>query len=213
MTVRVASTAYVGLMDAIMTKHWPWIFINGTTTTREPDVKGLMLSVSSEAATGKEAAALNTDRMRILADLVKATAGADSVTKSDPVWTLTSSLNRMPGARDDDETRSEPEYRAHSELIVHLATLDKAAEAVDAAERGGASRLERITFDSRDFNRARDEAIHGATKDAQQKAQSEAAALKVELGALVKSDIANAPAEDSPSSVADDTGTASGRLW
>ena len=89
-------------------------------------------------------------------------------------------------------------YTATSELSIDLDNPDRTGAMIDTAAHAGADHVLSVTFDVRDLDTARAEAIRLATREAEQGAQYEAAALHLKLGRLLESDVGQSSPARSP---------------
>jgi uncharacterized protein YggE len=161
------------------------------------DATTVTVSVTSRAGTAKETAALNTDRIQKLLEVVKASTPEAKIT-SKPLAQFHPPQNMERGVG-QSVAGSEHAYTAQNELLLQLASVAQVAEVVDEAKSLGADHLESVTFDLRDPSGAQTEAVRRATVEAQQMAHAEATALGLKLRPLVKSAVAKSlPASDAP---------------
>lgn len=160
--VEIPSSAQVQLLEAVTAAGIPGVHIEGTTS--RDDAKTVIVSVTSRAGTAKETAALNTDRIQKLLEVVKASTPEAKIT-SEPLAQFhpPQNLERDVG---QSGAGSEHAYTAQNELLFHLASVAPVAEVVDEAKALGAGHLESVTFDLRNPSGAQTEAVRGATVEA-----------------------------------------------
>jgi uncharacterized protein len=76
-------------------------------------------------------------------------------------------------------------YQAQNSITVETGDLDVLGPLIDTAIAAGANRVNSLDFSLRDNTKARNDAIAGASKDAQAQAEALAASLKVKLGPII----------------------------
>jgi len=146
-----------------------------------PDLAVLSLAIETHAATAADAAADNGGLAQKVSDALRAKLGNKGKT-----WTGGYSL--YPEYSDDSHPNAKPVitgYRAENTITVQTAALDLVGPLIDAAIAAGANRVNSLDFNLRDDNRARNEAITKAAKDAQAQGQALAAALGLKLGPII----------------------------
>ena len=95
----------------------------------------------------------------------------------------------LAGAGGPQRPSNPSRYAAHSELLVESKQIALLPELLRVATSIGDAQVNSAAFLLRDRVAAQNQAIADATKDAESKAQSEAAALGVHLGPLVNSSV------------------------
>ncbi len=146
----------------------------------------IIYEVRSTAATAAEAVRLNNERSAKVIEAVKRILGNQVTVKS------TSSISDdmtplVPSARSPQKSSSPTGYAAHSEIMVESRRIDLLPVLIRTISGAADASLNAVTFLLRDRTAAQGEAIAKATKDAESKAQAEAAALGVRLGPMIKS--------------------------
>ena len=149
----------------------------------------VIIDVTSTASAPDEAAKINESRARKVLHALQS--------KMDGQGTIETAEDRLgpaPSAANPPRPVIDG-YSAHSNIEIVVDTIDLVGGLTDKALKAGASRLNSITFELRDPHGAEAEAIAVATKDAEFKAQAQAAALGVKLGPLLKSAIPQSSSE------------------
>lgn len=148
---------------------------------REPDRAVLLLAVESFATTAREAAAANARKMdALLAALRRLGLGEDDVRTVS--YQLNPEYEFSPA-----EPRRQPEqrlvgYRAVNTVSVTIDEVDRVGAVIDAAVDAGADRVTGLSFQLRDPEAARREALREAVAKANAEAEALAAALGRRLG-------------------------------
>jgi uncharacterized protein len=146
-----------------------------------PDLALLDFGVVTRAPTAAAAARENSGRMeRVLAALRKA-AGSDA-TLSTGAYSIRPVY--APPSREQQEAPRITGYEVSN--VVHLKTkaIPRLGEAIDAAIGAGANQVQRLVFTVADDSEARRAALGIAARQAREKAEALAAALRVKLGAV-----------------------------
>jgi hypothetical protein len=151
---------------------------------REPDRAKLLLSVESFAGTAQEAAARNAERMdALLAALRRVGLDPDDIRtvsySLDPEYDFRQDAPRQPG---EDRIIG---YRARNTVEVTIDAIDRVGTIIDAAIQAGANRVLGISFELRDPDAARREAIAIAVGKARAEAEAVAAAVGRPLGPVL----------------------------
>jgi uncharacterized protein YggE len=146
-----------------------------------PDLALLDFGVVTRASTAAAAARENSGRMeRVLAALRKA-AGSDA-----SLSTGTYSIRPVyaPPSREQQEAPRITGYEVSN--VVHLKTkaVPRLGEAIDAAIGAGANQVQRLVLTVADDSEAQRAALGMAARQAREKAEALAAALRVKLGAV-----------------------------
>lgn len=157
--------------------------VSGTATVSVPaDRARLRFAVESRAADAAAAARANAREMEAVHGAVR-TALGDAGEISTEGYGLTPEYSRPePG---DPDGRRIVAYRALNHVAVTVTNLDRVARVLDAAVDAGANRVSQLAFVAGDTREARLEAIEQATARATEEARVLAAALGVELGAVL----------------------------
>lgn len=150
------------------------------TVEREPEKAVLMLAVESEAPTAAEAARANAQRMESLIAALRGMQIAD-----DDIRTVSYNLNPVYQRPDQPRQTGEPTivaYRATNMVQVEVDTVARAGRVIDGAIEAGANRVAGLSFDLRDPQAARLDALEDALATARREAEALARAAGVTLG-------------------------------
>lgn len=147
----------------------------------------LEYEVRSTASTAAEAVRLNDDRSAKVIQALKATLGDRATLKTTSRLGAGAVPLTIPTGIQRPATPSH--YAAHSDVLLESKQIDLLPELMQIATSIGNARVNSATFLLRDRAAAQNKAIADATKDAESKAQSEAAALGVHLGPLLNSSV------------------------
>jgi len=158
------------------------ITVTGTgVVEREPDQAVIMLAVETSAQTADAAARANAETMeRVIAALRRLGLTQDRI--------RTVSYQLHPEyARDEPRPGQSYEprvvgYRAMNMVRVTLDEIARVGEVIDAALGAGANRVTGLSFQLRDPERARNDALALAVQNARAEAQTLASALGETLG-------------------------------
>ena len=153
------------------------------TASAKPDLVTLSLGVQATGETAMEALELNSEQMAAVIDeLLEAGIDEEDI--------QTSGINLYPVY--DNEQRfgsSEPReivgYRAQNTVTVTVHEIEMAGEVLDAAVTAGANTVSGIRFGLSDTDTLVTDALIAAVLNAQEKAQTIADTLGVELGAAL----------------------------
>jgi uncharacterized protein YggE len=154
---------------------------NGEARTT-PDVAYLSLQVETHAATAEETSSKNAALAQKVVNALK-----DKLAGKGTVVTGDYSLN--PEYRENNQPQQKPVitgYSAQNTITVETTELAMLGALIDGAISAGANRINYLNFGLRDDAKAREEAIAGASKDAQAQAQALAASLNVKLKHVIR---------------------------
>ncbi|HID20626.1 MAG TPA: DUF541 domain-containing protein [Methanophagales archaeon] len=157
------------------------IVVSGSGVVKTtPDEAHIMIAVVSEALTAKDAAAMNSENMTNIFDELKKAGIADVKTRQ---YSITPIYKWV-----EEETLKGKEqksvivgYRA-TNLVEVVCTPEDAGKAIDAAVKGGANRIDSITFQLSEALRenAYSDALRKAVKNARNKADIVAGEMGIE---------------------------------
>jgi uncharacterized protein YggE len=156
--------------------------VTGTgTVQRQPDRAVVLVAVESRATTAKDAAAANARKM----DAVYAALRAAGVV---PPNVQTISYDLQPQYNQPDRNGGEyvpriTGYVANNMVRVQVDDVLRAGAIIDAAIAGGANRIANLSFELKDTESARLEALRAAVAKARAEAEVVAAAAGQRLGA------------------------------
>lgn len=166
--------------EAQATEHTVTVSATGKVT-REPDRAVLLLAVESFAATAQEAAAENARKMDALLAALRR-SGIDE----GRIRTVSYQLNPEYDYRPDrPRVPGEPNivgYRAVNMVQVTIDDVPRVGPIIDAAIGAGANRVTGLSFQLRDPDAARHDAIRQAISKARAEAEAIASALGRQLG-------------------------------
>lgn len=147
-----------------------------------PDMATLGIGVVTRAGTAAEAVAANNEAARELIDAIKAQGVA-------PEHIRTATFSVSPVYDHSDRQRPDgPEivaYEATNRVIAEVHELDRLGALLDAAVKGGANRVDGLSFGLDNPDAAADEARARAVEDARHKAETMAEAAGVRLGRVL----------------------------
>ncbi|MGH7507619.1 MAG: SIMPL domain-containing protein [Longimicrobiales bacterium] len=150
------------------------------TVEREPEQALLLLAVESEAPTAAEASRANAERMEsLLAALRRLQLEDDDIRTT--AYDL-SPIYQRPGPQRDTVTPRIVAYRARNMVQVEVDTVSRVGAVIDGAVEAGANRVAGLTFQLRDPEEARLEALEDALASARREAEALAVAAGVTLG-------------------------------
>lgn len=156
--------------------------VTGTgTVQRQPDRAVVLVAVESRATTAKDAAAANARKM----DAVYAALRAAGVVPPN-VQTISYDLQPQYNQPDRDGGEYVPRitgYVANNMVRVQVDDVLRAGAVIDAAIAGGANRIANLSFELKDTEAARLEALRAAVGKARAEAEVVAAAAGQRLGA------------------------------
>jgi uncharacterized protein len=145
-----------------------------------PDYATLNLAIETHAKTAAEAAQRNAAlAQKINQALVQKLAGKGKVSTGG--YSLYPEYNNAQA----NERPMIESYQAQNSITVETGDLDVLGPMIDTAIAAGANRVNSLDFSLRDNTKARNDAIAGASKDAQAQAEALAASLKVKLGPII----------------------------
>ena len=158
----------------------PFLSVTGTAEARIPtDRARIEFMVETQAATAREAAAQNADRMQRVIRAVRE-AGRETVTVETGGYNLSPVYSRA--SRDQPYVPTIEAYRAANHVRVRANELPRVGALIDAAIGAGSNRIASLRFEARDPEPARLEALRGAVAKARAEAEAVAEALGVTLG-------------------------------
>ena len=161
----------------------PVLRVQGSAEVRiVPDLAVVRLGVANEAQTAREAQQAVNRASDAILDAVRR-VGIDEQN----VQTVRLVLSPIYSSRRPDETQ-EPRivgYRASNTVSVRTEELSLVAPVIDAALDAGANRLEGVSFGLQDDQAVTQQALRQAIEEAHGKAEAMAAALDVELEAII----------------------------
>ncbi len=144
-----------------------------------PDMVTIVLGVETHNASAAGAAAENA---RLMNETVNALLDAKMAKKD--IQTSRYSLTTAP--QEEPKVASEkpkpPEFIATNQVTVRLNDTSAVGKVLDAAVAAGSNSIQEVTFDIRDPQPEKDQALALAIKDARRKAEVAAAAAGVKLG-------------------------------
>lgn len=163
------------------------------TVSGEPDRAVVVLAVENFAATAREAAAENARRTdAVIAALRRLRIPKENLQTAgyrlDPEY----DYQRPPEPRAQGEDRLIG-YRARNSVSVKLDDVRRVGEIIDAAIAAGANRVNALSFQLRDMEAARQEALRQAVEKATTEARTVAAALGRRLGPALAVSTGGAP--------------------
>ena len=144
-----------------------------------------LLGVETEAAKAEDAMKANAAALNRVIDALKK-AGikeGDLATSSFSIWPVYQENLRT--LIDEKPSIGTAGYRVSNTLIVRTTDLDSVGSLIDTAAATGANRVEGVSFDKKEADGVRDEALKAAIRDAKRKAEIMAAAAGVRIGELV----------------------------
>ena len=161
----------------------PVLRVQGSVEIRTvPDLAVVRLGVANEAQTAREAQQAVNRASDAILDAVRR-VGIDEQN----VQTVRLVLSPIYSSRRPDETE-EPRivgYRAANTVSVRTEELSLVAPVIDAALDAGANQLEGVSFGLQDDQAVTQQALRQAIEEAHGKAEAMAAALGVELEAII----------------------------
>ncbi len=148
--------------------------------TREPDRAVLNLAVESFAATAREAAAANASKMEALVAALRRLGLSE-----DQVETESYFLNPEHDRRGEPGEPRIVGYRAVNTVRVTVDDIARVGEVIDAAIAAGADRVNGLSFQLRDPEEARRDALRDAISKARTEAETVAGAVDRSLGPVL----------------------------
>ena len=158
----------------------PFLIVTGGGEARvATDRARLDFMVETQAVTAQEATSQNGDRMdRVIKALRD--VGGPTVTVETGGYSL-SPVYRQPN-RNQNEIPTIEAYRAVNHVRVRADDLDRVGGLIDASINAGANRIAGLTFEAKDPEPARLEALRAAVARARSEAETVAEAMGVDLG-------------------------------
>ena len=158
----------------------PFLIVTGGGEARvATDRARLDFMVETQAVTAQEATSQNADRMdRVIKALRD--VGGPTVTVETGGYSL-SPVYRQPN-RNQNEIPTIEAYRAVNHVRVRADDLDRVGGLIDASINAGANRIAGLTFEAKDPEPARLEALRAAVARARSEAEAVAEAMGVDLG-------------------------------
>ena len=158
----------------------PFLVVTGSGEARvATDRARLDFMVETQAVTAQEATTENGDRMDRVITALRAVGGA-TVAVETGGYNL-SPVYRQP-ARNRNEVPTIEAYRAVNHVRVRADDLDRVGGLIDASITAGANRIASLTFEAKDPEPARLEALRAAVAKARSEAETVAEAMGVDLG-------------------------------
>ena len=159
----------------------PAIIVQGMAEVRVPsDRARLSFMVETQARTAREAAQRNADRMdRVVRALRE--AGGTTVTVETGGYELQPVYTQI--GRNETDIPTIEAYRAVNHVMVRADDIARVGGLIDAAIAAGSNRISSLTFEAKDPEPARLEAVRQAVAKARAEAEAAAGALGVGLGA------------------------------
>jgi uncharacterized protein YggE len=148
------------------------------TVEREPEKAVVTLAVESEASTARDASERNAE---LMVAVVAAVRGA-GIPERD-IRTISYQLVPVYGRPPQDGTPPRiAGYRAMNMVLVNVDSIGRVGRVIDAAIGAGANRVANLSFELRDFETARNQALERAVTAARREAEAVAAAAGQRLG-------------------------------
>jgi uncharacterized protein YggE len=162
----------------------PFILVTGVGEARiQTDRARLDFMVETQAPTAQAAATQNSDRMdRVIKALRD--RGGSTVTVETGGYSLSPVYRQPP--RDVNEIPTIEAYRAVNHVKVRADDLTRVGGLIDAAIAAGANRIAGLSFEAKDPEPARLEALRTAVAKARSEAETVAAAMGVTLGTAIE---------------------------
>lgn len=148
-----------------------------------PDMATIQFAVETTGTTAQAAAEANADRMD---QVIQALRGAGVA--NEDIRTSGYSLYPEYAIQPRDDPNAPPQirgYRASNQVSVRSTDLDGLGQLIDVALAAGANRMNGVSFELRDSEGARAEALREAVLAARASAETIAGALGVTLGAVI----------------------------
>lgn len=137
------------------------------------------IRIEARALTAAEATKLCAEKAGKVADAIKGRLAGKGELRIEP-----------GNVQAESEPQSGPQeiigYQASNSISVETMAIDQVGNLIDTAIAAGANRANFVNFNLRDDSRARSEAIAGACKDAQLKANAAAQALGLKVKRVMK---------------------------
>jgi uncharacterized protein len=162
----------------------PFIFITGMGEARVPaDRARLDFLVETQAPTAVQASQQNADQMDKVIKALRA-AGGTTVTIETGGYNLSPVYRQPP--RDQNAIPTIGGYSATNHVRVRADDVTKVGALLDAAVAAGSNRINGLSFEAKDPEPARLEALRAAVAKAKSEAETVAAAMGVTLGAALE---------------------------
>lgn len=159
----------------------PFILVTGVGEARiASDRARLDFMVETQAPTAQAASTQNAERMDRVIKALRS-AGGSTVTIETGGYNL-SPIYREPG-REQSSIPTIEAYRAVNHVHVRADDVTKVGALIDASVTAGSNRIAGLTFEAKDPQPARLEALRAAVAKAKTEAETVAAAMGVTLGA------------------------------
>ncbi len=182
-----ALSGAVGSVASAQTPEPPGITVIGTGMARgTPDIAFITVGVESNRATAQEAQRETADKTNAVVTQLRNMGVAEKDLR-------TSGLNLSPVFGDKGNMITG--YRATNDVRVTVQEIGRTGELMDAAVTAGANRGGQISTGFKDDSRMRLEALDGAMRSAQQKAEALATAAGVSLAGVesITEDVTSGP--------------------
>ena len=155
----------------------PEIRVTGTATaSAEPERAEIDLGVVTQAATAKEAADANAEKLETVIAAVREAIGTDGEIETQS-YSLRPNYNRP---RDGSELTI-ASYTASNMIRVSKIAIDDAAKVIDAATGAGTTNVQRLQFTVEDEEALRLRALADAARKARARAEALAGALGLDI--------------------------------
>lgn len=170
----------------------PSVRVSATGTVEvPPDRAVLLLAVENRADSARQAAAQNAERTQaVLRALEGLGLSGDRVRTAgyrlEPIYVHPDRPPRPQGGQQEPEGPRLVGYRATNTVQVTVDSLPRVGAAIDAAIGAGANRVAGLTFDIREPQQARAEAVRRAVSTARSRAEAAAAAAGGRLGRVME---------------------------
>ena len=154
---------------------------------RQPDRAVILLAVESQAEAARTAASQNATAMQRVLAAIRATGVPEREirTTSYNLYPVYAPQPREPRPVDEQVAPRVVGYRAVNMVQVNVDTVTRAGAVIDAAIEAGANRVAGLSFELRDPQAARLEAIDAAVRKARAEAQTIATAAGETLGPVL----------------------------
>jgi uncharacterized protein YggE len=157
------------------------LLVHGEATVSvEPDLAELDVGVLTQAQTSQAAADQNATKVKQLVTILQRLVAPGDI-KS-----VNLSVNPNYRYGKDGGAGVVTGYTASNTVRVAIRDLFQLRKVIEAATQGGASSINRLTFDLKDEKAARGRALAEAADQAQSGAQALAASLKLRIGKLIR---------------------------
>ncbi len=157
------------------------LLVHGEATVSvEPDVAELDVGVLTQAQTSQAAADQNAAKAKQLVTVLQRLVAPGDI-KS-----VNLSINPNYRYGKDGGAAVITGYTASNTVRVAIRDLSQLRKVIEAATQGGASSINRLTFDLKDENAARARALAQAADQARSGAEALASSLKLRIGKLIR---------------------------